>query len=257
MRRNARFLHQYSSLFLILGALIVCLFSFYLMFHTFSYDPANQQIVMSSHLWSDFGAHIPLIRSFSYGDNWPPQYPLFPGEKIRYHFLFYAIVGFLERIGLRIDYALNIPSAVGFFGLCLGIYVIGVTVFKKKIVGVLGVLFFLFNGTLSFLNFFTRYPLSIRTPSEILSVTQFPSFGPWDNNWVSAFWNLNVYTNQRHLAFSFCLVLVTLLLLLTRKKIETTKRFSLSSFFPIGKASDCLFRGLTIGLSTLLPSMGD
>src|SRR4030042_3640834 len=88
--------------------------SSYLMFRTFSYDTQTSSILIASKLWSDFSAHIPLIRSFSLGQNWTPQYPIFPGEPIRYHFLFYLLVGMLEKIGIRIDWALNIPSLIGF-----------------------------------------------------------------------------------------------------------------------------------------------
>src|SRR5688572_8586263 len=85
------------------GITIALLFSFFLMFHTFSYDTRTHTMSMASKVWSDFGAHIPLIRSFSYGANWdrlltgqPIESPLFPGEPIRYHFGFYALVGALE-----------------------------------------------------------------------------------------------------------------------------------------------------------------
>src|SRR5258708_453113 len=88
------FMHHFTFRFFVL---VLFLFSCYLMIHTFSYDTNKHQIIMGSRVWSDFGAHIPLIRSFSLGNNWPPEYPLFPGEKIRYHFLFYAIAGILER----------------------------------------------------------------------------------------------------------------------------------------------------------------
>src|SRR3989304_6961080 len=68
--------------------LLLFLFSFYLMFYTFGYDAKRSTMLIAPKLWSDFGAHIPLIRSFSMGDNWPPASPLYPGEPIRYHFGF-------------------------------------------------------------------------------------------------------------------------------------------------------------------------
>src|SRR5574340_918749 len=88
-------------------------FSVWLMFHTFSYQSGSMLIAIKA--WSDFASHIPLIRSFSLGNNFPPEYPIFPGEPIRYHFLFYLLVGLLEKAGLRIDWALNLPSALSFF----------------------------------------------------------------------------------------------------------------------------------------------
>src|SRR5260221_11856664 len=81
--------------------LFAAVFSTWLMFSTFEYDKGR--MLIAAKAWSDFANHIPLIRTFSYGYNIPPQDPLFAGEPIRYHFLFYMFVGFLEKIGVRID----------------------------------------------------------------------------------------------------------------------------------------------------------
>jgi len=185
------------------------LFSFLLMFHTFGYDSAQKNILIARTLWSDFGSHIPLIRSFSMGNNWPPEYPIFPGEPIRYHFLFYLLVGMLAKIGFRLDWALNLPSALGFALLLWGIWTLATTLFKNKAIAFLSILFFLFNGSLSFIKFFTRQPLSFR---------DFPAFGPWDGGVITAFWNLNIYTNQRHLAWGFALGIWFLVWVVSSKK---------------------------------------
>lgn len=182
--------------------------------------------------WSDFGSHIPLIRSFSLGDNFPPEYPLFPGEPIRYHFLFYALVGFLERLGIPLDYALNIPSAILFAGLLLTIYFFAKALFKSKAVGVLSIAFFLFNGSLSFLEFFKDHPLSTKTIIDIVTNNEFSSFAPYGKGIVSAFWNLNIYTNQRHLAGAYFLSLLLLFFFL--KPVLHDKKASIQKSVIIG-----------------------
>lgn len=187
--------------FEIVIALISLAFSTWLMFSTFGYKDGNMMI--ASKAWSDFASHIPLIRSFSYGANFPPQYPLFSGPPIRYHFLFYAIVGILEKTGMRIDYALNIPSVLSFSLLTVMIYVFAKKVFKSKAVGILSVLFLIFNGSLDFIKFFLLHPISKNSIFEIINNKTFISFGPYDGSTISAFWNLNIYTNQRHLALSY------------------------------------------------------
>jgi hypothetical protein len=207
-----RFEHFQIVLFVLL-----LLFSFWLMFHTFSYDGAKHQMRIAFKLWSDFGAHIPMIRSFSMGDNLNRfihghvEYPIFPGEPIRYHFLFYMIVGVLERLGVRIDWALNIPSALGFFLLLFFIYILALRLFRKQSVAILTLLFFLFNGTLGFIRFFAEHHLSMQTLQDIWSAKEFPAFAPWGPGEVTAFWNLNIYTNQRHLALAFAIVLLFIL----------------------------------------------
>ena len=205
------------------------------MFSTFSYQ--NGSMLIATKAWSDFASHIPLIRSFSFGSNFPPEYSLFPGEPIRYHFLFYLLVGILEKIGVRIDYALNIPSAIGFFTLLLIIYFFAKKIFKSKVVGIISVIFFLFNGSLSFIEFLKSQPVSTRILSDIISNKTFPSFGPYDGKIVSAFWNLNIYTNQRHLAPAFFLSLLIIYILLI--PVLSKKKTNL-------KISACL--GIILGL---------
>lgn len=201
-----------QRIFFLAFALSLLFFSFWLMFHTFG--SGKGKLLISSTVWSDFAAAIPLIRSFSFGSNFPPEYPLFPGEPIRYHFLFFAAVGLLEKIGIPLSLALNIPSALGFFALLIMIYLLGKTIFKKQSVGALAVVLFLFNGSLSFLEFFKKYPLNKETLNQIATNAVFPSFGPYDGKIVSAFWNLNIYTNQRHLAVSYAILILVIYLLL-------------------------------------------
>lgn len=204
--------------------LIFFVFSFWLMFSTFGYK--NGEMLIASKAWSDFASTIPLIRSFSFGNNFPPQYPIFPGLPIHYHFLFYLMVGFLEKVGFRINFALNILSVLGFFGLLLMIYYFAKNIFVSRSVGVLSIVLFMFNGSLSFIYFFKNHLLSKNIIYEIISNQRFSSFGPYDNGIVSAFWNLNIYTNQRHLAPAFAISLLIIFLFINpvlKKKISNLK----------------------------------
>ncbi len=197
---------------------ICCLvFSIWLMWHTFSFDSKNSGMLVSDKVWSDFAGHMPLIRSFSKGQNWPPENPMFPGEKIRYHFLFFLIAGVLERIGLRIDWAINIPSVLGFWGLLLMIFVWGRKVYKSVGVGILAIILFLFNGSMSFVTYFANHGLSVVSVQEILTNSKYPNFGPWDGGKIAAIWNLNLYTNQRHLAPGIALALLAIYLVNFKK----------------------------------------
>ena len=212
-----------TAFWILLGVFSVS-FASWLMFHTFSYDAIDSSMRIATKAWSDFGAHIPLIRSFSLGNNWPPEYPLFPGSPIRYHFLFYFLVGILEKIGVRIDLALNIPSIIGFAGLMIGIAILAQKLFNDKRITVLSVLFFLFNGSLSWIRFFITHPPSIHSFQDITTNTIFPSFAPWGDGDISAFWNLNIYTNQRHLGAAFSLALLFIGILLHMEKIQWHKQ---------------------------------
>jgi len=179
---------------------------------------------IATKAWSDFSATIPLIRSFSLGENFPPQYPLFAGPPIRYHFVFFWVTANLEKIGIPLATALNMLSTVVFSTFIFLIYFLGKTVFKKRSVGVISVLLFIFNGSLSFLEFFKNHPLSINTFDEIIQNTNFASFGPYDGKVVSAFWSLNIFTNQRHLALAYAAFLLLILFIYrySQKKVELT-----------------------------------
>lgn len=211
---------------------IFFLFSWWLMWHTFNYKEGV--IYIASKAWSDFAANIPLIRSFSWGKNFPPEYPLFPGEPIRYHFLFYFLVGLLERVGLPLSWALNLPSVIGFWALLVAIFLLSKLLFEKSNVAFLAVIFFLFNGSLSFLEFFRQYPLSLATPIEIAANKNFPSFGPYDGKIVSAFWNLNIFTNQRHLGLAYFFPFLATYLLVKSGKSGKKLKFWLVILLGIG-----------------------
>jgi hypothetical protein len=91
-----------------LFVLVVFIVSSFLMFYTFSISKNRMFIGLS--VWGDFGPHLAVIRSFSWGANFPATYPHFAGGGIRYHFLFQFLAANLEFLGLRIDWAFNIPS---------------------------------------------------------------------------------------------------------------------------------------------------
>ncbi len=205
-------------------AFLCLVFSWWLMASTFGY--ANGQFIIASKLWSDFGAHIPLLRSFSMGANWPPEYPQFSGEPIRYHYLFYLLVGLLERVGLRLDIALNLLSAFGFWLLLWMLYSTAKLFFKSKAAGVLSVILFLSNGSLNYIRFFENLSsVSIQGVWEDLKgLTSFLSFGPWDGQNISAFWTLNIYTNQRHLGLGFAVLLALLYPLFERVVVRLSER---------------------------------
>jgi len=195
---------------------ILFTFSALIMFKTFKAPESTLKIATKA--WSDFAATIPLIRSFSLGDNFPPQYPIFSGPPIRYHFVFFLLVGILEKMGLRIDLALNTLSTIGFLLLMISIYFLAKEVFKKRSVAVLSVIFFAFNGSFSFIEFFKSHPLGANTLKEIITNVKFSSFGPYDGRLVSAFWNLNIFTNQRHLALAYAAFILLVFLIYKNAK---------------------------------------
>lgn len=212
-------------------------FSWLLMWKTFRINESGN-LEIATKVWSDFAATIPLIRSFSFGQNWPPQYPIFAGPPIRYHFVFYAIAGFLEKAGMPLDWALNSISILSFFFLLLAIYFLAKVIFKSRFTSMVACFLFLFNGSFAFLEFFKKFPLSIHTLTDILHHDSFLAFGPYyGNKIISAFWSLNIYTNQRHLALAYAVFL--LLILVIYRASQKDNKLGLNK---------TLFWGIVIGL---------
>jgi len=206
VKNTWKFLLKNWSSILIISLVIA--FSIWLMASTFGYK--DGEILIKAKLNSDFLSHIPLIRSFSMGENFPPEYPHFPGSPIKYHFLFYALVGLLEKFGLRIDIALNLLSIIGFAGLLICIFLLAKKLTKSNFVGIGAILTIIFNSSLSWIYYFFIGKNHLQNLVDLFSTKLFGSFGPYDDNIISAFWNLNIYTNQRHLAFSFLLMFLAI-----------------------------------------------
>ena len=196
------YLSKYGSWLSVALVFIITLWFFN---STFGYESEN--FLLDSKQYSDFSVHISLIRTFSLNQNWPPQYPFFAGEPIRYHYLFYMLVGLLERTGLTLPLAMNLLSAFGMTLLLVMIYKYSLLFFKRKAAGVIAVVLFLFNGSFGFWRYFVENGFSLSIFKDIVTAKHFLNFGPWNGDIVSAFWNLNIYTNQRHLGLSFGVIL--------------------------------------------------
>lgn len=204
--------------------ILVFIFSFYLMNKSFSY--ANGNFLISSNTYLDFGAHIPFVRSFSLGNNFPAEVPFFGNSNLIYHFMFDFYVGIFEYLGLNISLTYNLISGFFFTFLLIIIYRLGETYFKSKAVGLLSVVFFLFTPSISFISFFADQGFSLKS---IWNNYLFLLDSPFGKNTISVFWTLNTFTNQRHLIFAMLVVLlfVYLMYLKIGKKMNYSQSVTL------------------------------
>jgi len=121
------------------------------MFATLSFKDGQFQIAFKA--WTDFGANISLTQSFALGHNVPPQHPFFPGEFIRYHFLFWFQTANLEFLGLNPVRSINILSVLSLLALLILIITFAETLFNSRTVGRLSAVLFFFSSSLSYLSF--------------------------------------------------------------------------------------------------------
>lgn len=198
-----RKIQTFEIIFLILVFLLIT----YLMFGSFYVK--DGQLYVSYSVTSDFAVHLGMIRSFSYGNNFPTQYSHFAGEDIRNHFMFEFLVGNLEYLGMRIDFAFNIPSIISMLSTCSLLYVLAVKIIGIKFTGILSVVFFLFRSSPSFFRYLAKIPSGTTILQALSGKTDFVSYTT-NESW--GLYNLKVYSNQRHLCFSLSIMLLILIL---------------------------------------------
>lgn len=216
-----KFLNNYwlETIFL-LGIIFI---SSFIMFHTFHIKDKN--IYIGYSVFSDFGPHLAMIRSFSFGSNFPTEYPHFADGHIRYHFLFQFLAGNLEFLGLRLDQAFNIPSILALVSFLMLLYSFAVLITRKKWIGIITVILFFFRSSFAFLTYFGELPnksfqaaiSSVLTNDRFIGNTLHEDWGLWSQN---------IYVNQRHFAFSLGIFLLFLILMfpLFDKMIQNLKQ---------------------------------
>lgn len=190
----------------LLYTLLALLFTAFLMFLTFKV--VDGSIYVGYSVFSDFAPHLGMIRSFSVSNNFPTQYAHFAGEDIRYHFMFQFMVGNLEYLGLRLDFAFNLPSMFGMTAVYMLLFVLTVRLTKSRLCGYLTAFLFTFRSSFTVFRYMAEQSKgnvleALLTNTEFLGYTQ-------NENW--GLWNLNVYCNQRHLAFALAFLLLALIL---------------------------------------------
>jgi len=176
-----------------------------LMWRTFFVAEGTLYVGLS--VFSDFAPHLGMIRSFSLGNNFPTVYSHYAGEDIRYHFMFQFLAGNLEFLGLRLDWAFNLPSAFSMISVFSLLYVLAVRLAGNRAAGYLSTLFFAFRCSPSFFSYLAEIPKGTPVRETLQSNIGFIGYTTHED-W--GLWNLNVYCNQRHLAFGICALLLVL-----------------------------------------------
>lgn len=206
--------------FFILSVSVFALFSIFLIFYTFY---VKDGILHSGYtVFSDFAPHTAVIHSFSKGNNFPPEYPHFAGDGIRYHFFFFYLCANLQYLGMRIDYAMNIPSILGLMSFSSLLGVLGIILTGKKAVFLIAPMMLHFRSSYAIFDYLKEIvkeegfaPCTII--STLISTDKFIGTTPFDE-W--GLWAMNVYANQRHLLWGFSAILIVIILFLPTIKNE-------------------------------------
>ena len=215
----------------IISVVLVISVVIYLMYLTF--HVRGGELFIGGSVFSDFTPHVSMIRSFSKMNNFPTVYTVAAGNDVRYHFLFEFLCGNLEYLGLRIDVAFNTVSTLGLLSMFSLLYTLAVRVTGRKLAGGLTVLFAAFRSSWSFFSYLADFKdygslaKGLAENNDFVGLTEHEDWG---------LWNINVYLNQRHFAFSICVMLIVLLIfmpVLSRTFKEMKGKWSLKNYFTI------------------------
>ncbi|HEY3102021.1 MAG TPA: hypothetical protein VGJ69_00425 [Pyrinomonadaceae bacterium] len=179
------------------------------MFATLSFKDGQFQIAFKA--WTDFGANVSLTQSFALGHNFPPEHPFFPGEFIRYHFLFWFQAANLEFLGLNPVWSINILSVLSLLALLVLIMTFGEVLFGSRLVGRIGALLFFFSSSLSYLPFLKSQGSVSAAFSSIIQATDFLASGYPFRGETWGVLSANVFAYQRHLISGIGLLFVAMI----------------------------------------------
>jgi hypothetical protein len=176
-----------------------------------TYDARRDTVTVSDDGWADFALHVALARSFSWAANLPPEYPLYAGPRIQYHFGYDFLAGTLEALGLRLDLAFNAPAILSFTALLVLAFELGRLLCGRVAGGVLAALLTPLSTSWAWLDYVRGWD---RDPPGFLSDFWRQGVrlhnGPYDGEIISGHFSLFPYVNQRQLTFGVALGLLVI-----------------------------------------------
>src|SRR5436190_360699 len=160
----------------------------WMMFTTFGYK--DGKLLIADLVWTDFGPHTALIRSFS--------------------------------VGLNIAWSLNILSAVTMVCMLALVMSLGQLLFNSRPVGRIGSALFFLNGSLASIPFLRSQSSLTQAFHAVLHLRGFlrSSYPYRGEDW--GIWTQSVYINQRHFASGIGILLIVLIFLIDRYQQRTS-----------------------------------
>lgn len=226
---------RYSEICLLV---IVVLFSCWLMWKSVRVG-TDALLLVSRNTVFDIAHALSLVRSFSLGNNIPFTSPFAAGSVELYHFIFYFFVGLVEQFGVPLVIAFNAVSAFGFSAYCIvGFYIAYILSRKNRIVGWMAIVFLVTHSTMTWWYFLLQQGIG---KTMVHSLWQLPNYvyaGPYDGSVISLFFTLNVFVNQRHLAFA---IAAGFLFLLMAEALMKQKKVAYWRYFLLGGVIGLLF----------------
>lgn len=183
------------------------LFLFILLSMFYVFRVKSSYLESGVSVFSDYAPHTAMIRSFSWHNNFPTQYPYYGGTDVKYHFMFQFFAGNLEFLGMRIDWAFNLISTASLWGFLVLLYYFAEDITGKKLAGAFTLIFFFcrssFAGVMKlFQTIMDGNWSSFWNNTEFIGYTTHEDWG---------LWNYNVFLNQRHLGFGLLISVLVMM----------------------------------------------
>ena len=192
----------------------VCLIAgIWLMFATLDFSEGSFKFAVKA--WSDFGANLSLSQSMALGNNFPTEHPFFPGEPVRYHFLFWFQAANLSYLGLNLVWAVNFLSLLSLAALLALVMTLAEVLFNSRAVGRIAAVLFFFGATsLTYIPFLLSQPGVGEAFSAIIGSTDFLNSGyPFrGETWGGL--SVNIYAYQRHLITGSAMLVAVIVFLI-------------------------------------------
>jgi hypothetical protein len=195
----------------------------------------SPEAVGRSPIYWDFNVHAPIVQTFVFGDNFPPENESFAGVPETYHFFFDLLTAIPVSFGVGLADAFLLVSATTLFAL-LG----SLAGFTEELAGTAlpGMIAALLACTSSSLHFFTEWfsdggsflsPFRAAFDARHPYVFSFVKGTPFAYN--GTMFNLFYYLEERQLVFASGFLLAAALLLATRGTWKTSACLAAGAFF--------------------------
>ena len=174
-----------------------------------SFRVLHGDICLPAPIVEDFALHVNMIRSFSVWEKLPAQFPYFTNAGINYHFMMDFLAGNLEFLGLRIDFAYNVPSVLAMTAFFCGVYECFFRLCGRKNYCHVVWLLVMFRSSWGIVSFVRENWGNLREAFK----TNETYMGKTVNEWWGIY-QPNALINQRHLIFGYAVAMFVISLFL-------------------------------------------
>lgn len=180
--------------------------------------------------YGDLPLHLGYITSFVWGENIPPQDPVFAGEKLVYPFLSDFLSAIFLKLGLDFRNILFIPGLLLTVAFYVILYYFAYRLTKKRLAAVIAAFLFFFSGGFGFYYFFYDFAnTSHGIWSFLMSLPRdYTKILSLNYHWITPLTCLTV--PQRPFLFGFPITMLIVSILYTGIEQNKPKEFLFAGF---------------------------